>query len=194
MKSKRIEDIESYIYEHKTVTLEQLCTTFNVSMNTIRRDVKELTQNARIKKIYGGVTVKSEQRELLPFSERHISNLEEKQKIAARAAQLVEDGDVIFIDSGTTTFHMIEYMQNKQNITVLTNNLEVIMRGVTCENIKLISLSGEFNRKTLSFVGDTAAEVLKNYNISKAFMASTGISVEGGATKRLFVRSRHFFS
>ena len=181
MRSKRISDIEDYIYENKTVTLDQLCRVFDVSKNTIRRDLKEIILDGNFKKIYGGVTVK-DNKDLLPFSERNINNLDAKKKIAAKAAELVEDSDVIFIDSGTTTIHMIDYIKDKKNLTIITNNLEVMIRVIPYENIKLISLSGELDRNTLSFTGDTASLVLKSYNISKAFMASAGVSVDGGVT------------
>ncbi len=181
MRSKRISEIEDYIYENKTVTLDQLCRVFDVSKNTIRRDLKEIISDGNFKKIYGGVTVK-DNKDLLPFSERNINNLDAKKKIAAKAASLVEDSDVIFIDSGTTTIHLIDYIKDKKNLTVITNNLEVMIRVIPYENIKLISLSGELDRNTLSFTGDTASAVLKSYNISKAFMASAGVSIDGGVT------------
>jgi DeoR family myo-inositol catabolism operon transcriptional repressor len=181
MRSKRISDIEDYIYENKTVTLDQLCRVFDVSKNTIRRDLKEIISGGNFKKIYGGITVK-DNKDLLPFSERNISNLDAKKKIAAKAAELVEDSDVIFIDSGTTTIHLIDFIKEKKNLTIITNNLEVMIRVIPYENIKLISLSGELDRNTLSFTGDTASAVLKSYNISKAFMASAGVSINGGVT------------
>ncbi|HML37119.1 MAG TPA: DeoR/GlpR family DNA-binding transcription regulator [Bacillota bacterium] len=181
MRSKRISDIEDYIYENKTVTLDQLCRVFDVSKNTIRRDLKEIISGGNFKKIYGGVTVK-DNKDMLPFSERNIANLDVKKKIAAKASELVEDSDVIFIDSGTTTIHMIDYIKERKNLTVITNNLEVMIRVIPYENIKLISLSGELDRNTLSFTGDTASSVLKSYNISKSFMASAGVSIDGGVT------------
>lgn len=181
MRSKRIRDIEDYIYDNKTVTLDQLCRAFDVSKNTIRRDIKELVLGGQFKKIYGGVTVR-DNKHLPPFSERNISNLEAKKIIAKKAAEIVDDSDVIFIDSGTTTIHMIDYIKHKKNLTIITNNLEVMIRVIPYENIKLITLSGELDRNLLSFTGDTASIVLKSYNISKAFMASAGVSVDGGVT------------
>lgn len=181
MRSRRIEEIESYIYENKTVTLDQLCETFGVSKNTIRRDIEEIISRGNIKKIYGGVCVQ-QNKELVSFDERNIKNLLPKQRIAAKAAELVEDGDIIFIDSGTTTNHMIDFIKDKQNLTILTNNLEIIIRAIPYDNIQVISLSGTLNRKTLSFTGQSTAGVLQGYNISKAFMSSTGITIENGVT------------
>lgn len=181
MRSLRLEEMESYIRAHKTVTLDQLCEDFGVSKNTVRRDVDTLTENGEIKKIYGGVTVETK-KELVPFAQRHISNLEEKKAIAARAAALVEDGDILFLDSGTTTCHMVEHLKDLKNITMLTHNLQAILAAIPYENIKVISLPGTLNRKTLSFTGAEAIRLLNMYNINKAFMSSTGLSVAGGAT------------
>lgn len=181
MRSKRINDIEEYIYKNKTVTLDQLCKVFQVSKNTIRRDLKEIILEGNIKKIYGGVTTKTN-RDLQPFSERDISDLEAKKMISAKAANLIEDGDVIFIDSGTTTCHIVEYLKDKKNLTIITNSLEVLLRVNQNDNIKIISLSGELDQRTLSFTGDSTISMLKHFNITKAFMASTGVSVESGVT------------
>ena len=181
MRSKRIETIEYYIYDHKTVTIDQLCEKFRVSKNTIRRDIDELVSKGLVKKIYGGVTI-PDFKPLKPFEDRSISNLGLKQCIAKKAAELVHDGEIIFIDSGTTTFPMVEYIKDRNNLTVLTNNIEVIMHCIPYQNITVISLSGILNRKTLSFTGSSSVEVLSHYNISKCFLAATGISSKNGAT------------
>jgi len=181
MRSQRIDTMIAYIKEQKTVTLDQLCKEFDVSKNTIRRDIPEILASGEFKKIYGGITFAS-QSSLKPFSERSIRNQTLKQRIARKAATFVNDGDIIFIDSGSTTFHMIEHLKDKKNITVLTNNLEAIIHAMHYPEINIVSLSGNLNHKTLSFTGPSAAPVLSNYNISKSFMASTGISAESGAT------------
>lgn len=181
MRSTRIESMMEYVKEHRSVTLDQLCEKFQVSKNTIRRDVNELLTTGEFKKIYGGITSISAPT-LKPFSERNIKNQDLKQRIAQKAASFVEDGDIIFIDSGTTTFNMIEYVKDKKNLTILTNNLEAIIQGIPFQDMKIVSLSGELNHKTLSFTGSNASTVLSQYNISKAFMASTGISINGELT------------
>lgn len=182
MRSKRIDLIEKYIYKHKTISIDKLCEEFKMSKNTIRRDIDTLVDRGVIKKVYGGVTVNSSNKELLSFEERTIKNNFAKLSIAERASQFVEDGDSIFIDSGTTTFNMIEYLKDKKNITVFTNNLNVIVQAIPYENIEIICLSGKLTRKTSSFTGLTAPDILSAYNLNKCFMACTGISLENGVT------------
>jgi DeoR family myo-inositol catabolism operon transcriptional repressor len=181
MRSQRIEEIKKYIYENKTVTLDEICENFQVSKSTLRRDLNTILQSSDIKKIYGGVTALPK-KGLVSFEERNISNLEVKRKIAAAAAELIQENDIIFIDSGTTTLPIIDFIKEKKNITVLTNNVEIIMHAIPYENINVISLSGTLSRKTLSFTGTSAVQVLQNYNISKAFMATTGFSIANGVT------------
>jgi DeoR family myo-inositol catabolism operon transcriptional repressor len=183
MKTERISAIENYIYENKTVTLDALCEKFNVSKNTIRRDLDALSSNGSIQKIYGGATV-HQRKELVSYHERSIRNLTEKRKIASMASTFVNDGDIIFIDSGTTTSRMFDYIADK-HLTILTNNLEFINQAIPYENIEIITLSGQLNRKALSFAGETAASVLAQYNISKAFMASAGISLQGATNSSM---------
>lgn len=179
MRSERLMEIESYIYEKKTATLDELCDVFKVSKNTIRRDIEQLLETANIKKTYGGVIVDSAtKKELVSFEERNISNSSSKQKIALKAASFIEDGDIIFIDSGTTTSHILQFIKDK-HITVLTNNLEVIFGAIPYDNIEIITLSGTLRRKTLSFTGVSAAKILEPYNINKAFLAATGVSING---------------
>ena len=182
MRSQRIAEIEQYIYSHKSVSLDELCEAFQVSKNTIRRDIEIVIQNPDIVKTYGGVTINTQTKKLLvSFGERNIKNQDAKRRIAAKAASLVHDGDSIFIDSGTTTLYMLEYIKDK-TITLLTNNIEIIVQTIPYENINLIALPGALNRKTLSFSGNSTAKYLSTYNIKKAFLAATGITLENGAT------------
>jgi DeoR family myo-inositol catabolism operon transcriptional repressor len=181
MRTERIDSINKYIYAKKTVTLDQICEQFNISKSTLRRDLNTILSDGNIHKIYGGVTALPQQ-ELISFHERNVNHLEEKKKIALAAAQLVEDGDIIFIDSGTTTVHIIDSLKWKKNITVITNSIPAVFSAIPCNNINVISLPGTLDRETLSLTDSYSARILSNFNISKAFMAATGFSVNNGVT------------
>ncbi|MGM0877315.1 MAG: DeoR/GlpR family DNA-binding transcription regulator [Bacillota bacterium] len=178
-KTERIEQIQEYVFVHETVSLDELVKVFNVSKNTIRRDVQQLVERGRIMKVYGGVAVNHST--LKSFNERQTRNLKLKKSIARAAANFVEDGDIIYIDSGTTTLEMVEYLQTK-NVTIITNNLDFIINSFPYQNLNVISTGGVFDRKTKSFVNLKNMDLLKSYNINKAFMASTGISISNGVT------------
>ena len=179
MKADRIQEMERYVLQRGAATMEELRVHFDVSMNTVRRDVAQLLQRGTVEKVYGGVCAKPTEQALTPYEERRRGSETAKAAIGRRAAALVEDGDVIFVDSGTTTLHMIDYLADKRELTIITNNLEAIIRALPHENITIIALPGQVRRKTHSLTGDDAVRYLRRFNIRKAFMASTGVSAHG---------------
>ncbi|SEO61642.1 DeoR/GlpR family DNA-binding transcription regulator [Propionispora vibrioides] len=181
MKFNRINEIEKYVQEVENVSLDHLCDMFKVSKNTIRRDIAELEKKGLIKKVYGGITINSK-KNVEVFESREIANQDAKELIGKLAGDLVENGDVIFIDSGTTTKHIIPFLKDKENITIITPNLHVIVAALFMPNLRVISTGGELFREAYSFTGTSAIRSIENYNITKAFLASTGISLTRGAT------------
>ncbi|WP_160722657.1 DeoR/GlpR family DNA-binding transcription regulator [Bacillus sp. USDA818B3_A] len=179
IKEKRIKKIYDYVIEHQSASLDELVEVFDVSKNTIRRDVQELVDRGDLKKVYGGVS--SVHKKLESFKDRQIRNQEQKVLISEIASSYVEDGDFIFIDSGTTTIEMFGFLKEK-NLTVFTNSIDFIVRALPYENLNVISVGGMLERKTNSFVNPRNMELFKDYNIKKAFMASTGISLVNGVT------------
>jgi len=181
MKSFRLRRMEQYILEKENVSMEELCKEFDISMNTVRLDVASLVKKGSIKKVYGGVC-SNRQNSLVPFEERKMKNNDKKRSICKAAAKLVADGDVIYVDSGTTMTYLPDYLAERKNITLLTNNLNVITRAVPFANIQVICLPGILERKTNSFVSAETGKILERYNIRKAFFAATGITEHGDVT------------
>src|SRR5699024_4848585 len=101
MKALRINAIHEHVTENKSVSLDELLDRFDVSKNTIRRDIQELVDEEKLIKVHGGVSIS--QPLTIPYQDRKVKQLQEKQQLAQLAAEFVEDGDIIFIDSGTTT-------------------------------------------------------------------------------------------
>jgi DeoR family myo-inositol catabolism operon transcriptional repressor len=181
MKSRRIDKIERYIQINDSATIEELTKEFKVSINTIRRDINELvSKNSNIEKVYGGIRIKSDT--LLSFASRDRSNHEGKEKIAQKAAALIEVDDVIFIDSGTTTSPIMKYLERDIHCTIITNSLNIIDQVSTFPNIKLFLVGSLFRQKTRSFVGINDQIILGGLNINKAFLAATGLSIKNGVT------------
>lgn len=182
MKDKRLKEMENYIFEHKSVTLKELCDIFHISLNTVRRYINELTENPSIKKIYGGVCIQPSDEKLTPFYERDMKSKDSKQYIAERAATYICDKDIIYIDSGTTTKEILNFVPDELQITVITNSNHIIQSAIAKPQVTLLTLPGILNRKTLSFTGDDTSRFIDKLNINKAFMACTGISLHSGAT------------
>ncbi|MEH7749410.1 DeoR/GlpR family DNA-binding transcription regulator [Neobacillus drentensis] len=179
MKEKRIKKIQEYVIEHQSASLDELVTVFDVSKNTIRRDIQELVDRGELKKVYGGVT--TVRKKLESFQDRKIRNKGQKESIVIRASSYVEDGDIIFIDSGTTTIGLFDYLKER-HLTIFTNSIDFILRAIPFEHLNVISIGGMLDPKTNSFSNPRSLDLLKDYNIKKAFMASTGISLSNGVT------------
>ena len=182
MKINRINRIHELLKEVHNISINELCETFQVSKNTIRRDIAELEKQGIIEKVYGGIVLAEPAGNPEPFSAREAKNADAKREIAKMAASFVKDGDVIYIDSGTTTMHMIPYLTEKHRLTIVTASVHVINAACSYNNLNVLATGGSLFTPSNAFVGPQVLQVLRRYNINKAFLASTGISLEHGAT------------
>lgn len=187
MRIKRINQIESYILENKSVSLDQICDKFEISKNTARRDLNALAERNSVKKVYGGaMAIKNGPLpggQLKTFEERNVSNAAAKQKIATTAARFVQENDTIYIDSGTTTSRIIDdIIKELNNVTIITNSIPILFKALSYPKLNVIAIPGKVKGRTASLVGFESCELLKSYNISKAFMACTALSLNSGVT------------
>lgn len=193
MKITRINKIQEMLIKENSLSINHLCDTFGVSKNTIRRDIVELQKRGIIKKVYGGIMLKEKPLDAPePFNLRETKNYQLKQKVAHIATNFVNDNDVIFIDSGTTTMHMLPYLAPKHNLTIITTSLHVINATISqaaTKEFNLIATGGTLYYPSMAFVGPSVLKCLDNYNISKMFLSSTGISLENGATNASVVEN-----
>ena len=178
MKAKRLEEMESFILSGGSVTMEELRDHFGISMNTVRRDIAEIVKPGYIEKVYGGVRAMTRVPALVPYSVRSGAPDDAKRRICMAAGRMVSDGDIIFIDSGTTTVHVMDAIRDKA-VTVITNNIEVMIQALEYDNIRIIVIPGEIHRKTHSITGEDSAAFLSHLNTDIAFMAATGASFSG---------------
>lgn len=177
--------MSEYILEKNSVTMDELCNQFGISINTARTDVADLVEKGVAKKIYGGVC-SNQTSNLITFDKRASHMLNIKKLISKYAATLIEDGDVIFIDSGTTTMSIVDYLDDLNDVTIITHNLNTIIKAVHKQNLTIISLPGVFDRQTNSFADASTCKALEKYNIHKAFMGTASITKKGKATNNSF--------
>ena len=183
MKINRINKIQEMLEKETSLSINDLCEDFGVSKNTIRRDIAELEKRGIIDKVYGGITRKQSTLSAPePFAAREMKNAIQKQQVARIASTLVNDGDVIYIDSGTTTMHMIPFLADRKHLTIVTASVYVINAATAYPNFNVIATGGQLYLPSKAFVGSSVSRCLQNYNLSKIFLASTGISLENGAT------------
>lgn len=182
MKYNRLQEIEQYLQVVKSATNKELMEHFDISMQTLRRDVKELEDKGFLKKIYGGVVLCGDDRHqssILDINVREITNIEQKQIIGELAANIVEEEDVIFVDSGTTAFHLLPFLAKLHHVTVLSHSLHVMCAIREMKNVTAICLGGVYHPQTWTFHGDSN---LQRYSYNKAFISTVGISIHKGFT------------
>ena len=189
IKQKRLLDMVRFIELHKVVSLEAISKEFDVSMNTVRRDVSELLENGSIVKVHGGVMFKSSEStkpEIAHYPSRAARNPEGKQRIGMLAAQLVEDGDTVFVDSGSTTAELInpEFLKKKV-MMVVSNSLPVFERLKDEEDLRVYALGGIYVPNAHAFTGGKAIREIADMTISKAFLGASAVDGYFGVSNNL---------
>ena len=182
----RLNEMEQYILDQGTASLEDLCQHFQVSMNTVRRDLSDLLERGRLKKVYGGVSAESRSQSVIPMSERASRNGAGKQIIGKLASSLVQDGMSIFLDSGSTTVRILPYLADKKNVTVITHSLMALYEAAKYPQLNVIALGGMYNAATSSFVGSNTLDELSKMAINLVFLGATGVTLERGLTNTTY--------
>ncbi len=178
-REERCNEILRLVSEKGFVTVAALCEALDYSPATIRRDLIYMQQKNLIEKSYGGVSpVLPEKRHMQLYELRMHDFLPEKRKIAATASSLIRDGQVIFIDSSSTCFHMLDYVEHLPNITVITNSLDVGSE-LRKRNITGYCTGGAVNPLTPALDGTMTCAMLAELNIDLAFFSTTSISRAG---------------
>lgn len=174
--------ILSKLNEAGSITVSELVNTFDVSIETVRRDLCTMEKNGVLKRVHGGaVTVNNRMKEFKKVSLRISENAHEKEELAGFALQFVEKNDIIAIDSGSTAEIFAKTVAERLNdITVVTHSLDAFMRLKENPTIKAILIGGQFLASENSFYGDLAVGQLKQLHVSKAFVTPSAVSLEHG--------------
>ncbi|GKV65958.1 MULTISPECIES: DeoR/GlpR family DNA-binding transcription regulator [unclassified Sporosarcina] len=165
----------------------ELSAKFKVSPETIRRDLTFLEEEGVLKRVYGGAIKSGYQMGEPPFSNRTEFNTNAKKKIGKLGADLISDGDTVFIDTGTTTAELALQIVNKEDVRILTNCIPVALALMESLNKKLFSgevilLGGTLDPIQQSISGQLSEPVLDNFNLDKAFISIGGISLVKGVS------------
>ncbi|USK33210.1 DeoR/GlpR family DNA-binding transcription regulator [Bacillus sp. F19] len=166
--------------EKQVATIQELVDATSSSESTIRRDLSQLQKEKKLKRVHGGASLFHQKGEELSVIEKSLQNAAEKERIAKFAADLVKNGDSIYIDAGTTTMQMIPYLKDKE-ITVVTNgvsHLEMLLEN----QIPTYLIGGIVKPKTRALVGSGAQSGINAYRFDKCFMGVNGIHPEAGYT------------
>ncbi|WP_338473115.1 DeoR/GlpR family DNA-binding transcription regulator [Niallia sp. XMNu-256] len=166
--------------EKNIVKLQELVDATNTSESTIRRDLIQLEEEKKLKRIHGGASRLQGKLQEPSMKEKSSKNLQTKQKIAHYAASLIEEGDSIYIDAGSTTTEMINFFPSKE-IVVVTNGL-MHLNQLLDKGIPTYVIGGFAKAKTKAVIGRGAIESLEQYRFDKCFIGVNGIHPQYGYT------------
>jgi len=180
--SQRRQKIIDLLTEDGMARVAELSRIFQVSEVTIRQDLDKLEHEDLIIREHGGAYLKSLAAQVQSFTFQHQENMDLKSRIGARAAEMIEDGSTIILDSGSTTTEVARHIQEFSDLTVITNavNIPLIIGGR--RGLIVLLTSGEFKAPTLSLTGQKAADFFENLHADKLFLATAGITLKAGLT------------
>ena len=177
---ERYQSILSIVNDKKAVTVTELAAVLNISESTVRRDLTALDELGKLKKVFGGATSITKLEGVFEdnVSLRETMMSAEKTEIARYSATLINDSDFVFIDSGTTTSRLIDFIENNK-ATYVTNGI-VHARKLVQKGLNAYMIGGKVKPATEAVVGAEGISNLRNFNFSKAFMGSNGIDIKSG--------------
>ncbi|MEQ0827689.1 DeoR/GlpR family DNA-binding transcription regulator [Enterobacter dykesii] len=153
---------------------------FDVSEDTIRRDLRELAAEGHLQRVHGGALPSSSA--IAPFAERQAVKMDAKKRIARKGAQLISSGQVVIVDGGTTTSELITFFPPDLRITVVTHSPSIALRLVDHPSIEVILIGGRLYKHSIVAVGAAAIEGIENIHADLFFMGVTGIHPDAGLT------------
>lgn len=174
--------IVELINKEVKTTVAALCEKFAVSPATIRNDLRELELAGLLKRTHGGAMSNKKASYELNSYQKEVENVDKKVAIARAAVDCVQDGDIIAIDTGTTTLEFVKFLAGKKNLTVVTNDLKIALHLEENSEIDVILTGGAVRRNFHSTIGLIALNSLKELSVDKSFIAANGVSVSRGVT------------
>ncbi len=184
LKEQRKRKILCLIEKNQQVHIAELSDLFNVSEMTIRRDLDDLADKKLIQRIHGGAVFSGDvgNKNEPPVMERCNEQEAEKQLIARKMAEIVQDGEKIFLGSGTTTLAIAEALKDHQDLTVITNAITIVNCLLPATHIKLVVMGGFLRRTEMSMIGHFTDAGLANLQVDRVIIGIRGIDLAYGLT------------
>jgi len=182
--AERLAKVREVLLEYKHVDISTLSSILSVSEATIRRDLEKLEDEGFLTKTHGGAVINEEADQEVVLSFIDDPYIDEKKQIAIIASHMVINGDVIFLGAGTTCQLIAKHIKDRKQLTVVTNNVNIILELYACTNINLLVLGGNVQSfgNSISTAGQFSKKMLEGIFVSKAFFTVNGISIEHGYT------------
>lgn len=179
---ERRKEILAKLREEKKVLVGSLSKCYKVTEETIRRDLDLLEQNGVAKKTYGGAILVDELKEDLPYNIRKQTNIKEKKKIAELVSNIIQDGEHIMLDASSTALYIAKSIRDKENLTIITNSLEVMFELSDKGGWRILSTGGVMKEGALALVGPQTEKMIDNFHVDKAVISCKGMDRKIGIT------------
>ncbi len=179
---ERRNEILAQLKDEGRVIVADLSKKYDVTEETIRRDLEKIENDGFAERTYGGAVLKENDKEELPYLVRKRSNVEIKKRMAEKIADMIEDGDHIMLDASTTALFVARQIRSKKNITVLTNSIEIILELSDVKGWKVLSTGGSLREGTLSLVGYQAERMVEDFHVDKVIISCMGVDFHKGFT------------
>jgi len=179
--AERRKKIIDLVHQDKRVLVSDLSRMFEVTEETIRRDLEKLEKDGILSRTYGGAMLNRHTNEDLPFVTRNALNTDIKRGIALKALDLINDGDTLMVDPSSTAFEFLKLLGNKNNLTIITNSIN-ILHEFSNSGMDIISTGGSLRYRSLSLVGPVAHDTIQRYNVDTAVISCKGVDMERGVT------------
>ncbi len=173
--------IYEYIQKYGSVTTAGLVDEFNVSVETIRRDLLSMEKQGMLKRVHGGAVKKSNMRAFYPLKERNKEFSEEKKELSLNAIKFINEEDVIAIDTGSTAISFAHVLKEHfSKLTVITHSLDVFNILCCHKEFDVILCAGHFIKEENSFYGSLVIDALSKLHAEKAFIFPSAVSIDCG--------------
>ena len=179
---ERRREILARLTANGKVIVAELAKDFEVTEETIRRDLDKLDKEGLASKTYGGAVSKHNASVDLPYNIREGVNVAQKQQIAQRIADLIEDGQRVMIDSSSTALYAIKKIKEKSNLTIITNSVKILLELADKPDWTVLSTGGILKKNALALMGSSAEKMINSYHVDIAICSCKGLDMELGVT------------
>ena len=179
---KRIAQMLEILKQERGVSVKDLASRLDVSEVTVRRDIEKLKKNQQVNFVSGAVMYASSEDKSYQLLEEEVKNYPEKDRIAQKAASLIEEDDVVIFDVGTTAAQVVKYIPEEINITAVCCTVNTLIELRKKKNVQIIFLGGYFHRGTEMFESQEGIRLLERTCATKVFSTAAGVSEMLGVT------------
>ncbi len=179
---KRQQNLLNFINRRHRATVNEMAEHFSVSVATVRRDLETLAGQNVIRRFHGGAMTAQKAPPESPVLQREQEQNEEKKRIGRAAADLIQDGETVFLGSGTTVLEIARNLRSCQNLTVITNSLLVINALTDAPGVEIVALGGMLRRSEMSMIGHITQQALAEVLADKVIIGVRALDIERGLT------------